>query len=167
PPITDAPTGFDNLSNGFCTQAQMDNARAVFEEVEGLADGLGPCFNYTSCVGCHQNPWVQDGTASQINELRAGHFNGTSFVDHPGGSLIQDRAIDRSFQEHVLAGNEVSTFRTSLSAAGDAFVEAVDSNTLAAIAAAQPAAQRGTVIQVPVVEAPGTNRVGRFGWKNQ
>jgi CxxC motif-containing protein (DUF1111 family) len=145
----------------------MDDARAVFEEVEGRADGLGPCFNYTSCVGCHQNPWVQDGTGSQINELRAGHFNGTSFVDHPGGSLIHDRAIDRSIQEHILPGNEVSTFRTTLSAAGDAFVEAVDSNTLSAIAAAQPAAQRGTVIQVPVVEAPGTNRVGRFGWKNQ
>jgi CxxC motif-containing protein (DUF1111 family) len=50
---------------------------------------------------------------------------------------------------------------------GDGFVEAIDSNTLAAIAAAQPAGQRGTVIQVPVLEAPGNNRVGRFGWKNQ
>jgi CxxC motif-containing protein (DUF1111 family) len=162
-----APTGFDNLTNGFCTQPDMDAARAVFEEVEGFADGLGPCYNYTSCVGCHQNPFVQDGTGSQINELRAGHFNGTSFVDHPGGSLIADRAIDRSLQEHVLPGNEVSTFRTTLSAAGDAFVEAIDSNTLQAIANAQPTAQRGMLIQVPVLEAPTQQRVGRFGWKNQ
>ena len=166
-PITEAPTGFDNLTNGFCTQAQMDDARAVFEEVEARADGLGPCFNYTSCVGCHQNPWVQDGTGSQINELRAGHFNGTTFVDHPGGSLIHDRAIDRSIQEHILPGNEVSTFRTTLSAAGDGFVEAIDNATLQSIATSQPAAQRGTVIQVPVVEAPGATRAGRFGWKNQ
>jgi CxxC motif-containing protein (DUF1111 family) len=50
---------------------------------------------------------------------------------------------------------------------GDGFVEAIDSNTLAAIAAAQPAGQRGTLIQVPLAEAAGQVRVGRFGWKNQ
>jgi CxxC motif-containing protein (DUF1111 family) len=173
--ITEAPTGFDNKTNGFnpnnlnatALQAAMDAARGTFSEVEAFTDGIGPVFNNTSCVSCHESPRSQAGTGSQITELRAGHFNGTSFVDHPGGSLINDRANDRSIQEHVLSGNEVQALRLTLSIAGDAFVESVDSNTLSAIAANQPAAQRGTVIQVPVAEAGGATRVGRFGWKNQ
>jgi CxxC motif-containing protein (DUF1111 family) len=164
--ITEAPAGFDNLTNGFSTQTAMDAAIAVFAtEIEGIADGLGPVYNAQSCRECHQNPVI--GAGSQTTEFRAGHFNGTSFVDHPGGSLINDRAIDPSIQERIAAGQEVRTFRIALSLMGDGFVEAVDSNTFVNIAAAQPAAQRGTVIQVPVLEAAGQNRVGRFGWKNQ
>jgi CxxC motif-containing protein (DUF1111 family) len=165
--ITEAPTGFDNLTNGFATQTNCDAARDTFSEVEAFEDGMGPTFNNTSCVSCHENPRSQAGTGSQITELRAGHFNGISFVDHPGGSLINDRANDASIQERVLAGNEVRALRISISIMGDGFVEAIDSNTLQGIANAQPAGQRGTVIQVPVLEAGNATRVGRFGWKNQ
>jgi len=163
--ITEAPTGFDGLTNGFATQAQFDAAKDVFEEVEAIADGLGPVYNAQSCRECHQSPVT--GAGSQITEFRAGHFNGTSFVDHPGGSLINDRAIDASIQERIAAGQEVRTFRASISLMGDGFVEAIDSNTLQAIANAQPAGQRGQLISVPVLEAAGTTRTGRFGWKNQ
>jgi hypothetical protein len=167
-PVVEAPAGFDNLNNGFCAnQPAMDAARDAFSEIESFTDGIGPVFNNTSCISCHENPFSQAGTASQVTELRAGHFDGTNFVEHPGGSLINDRANDRSIQEHVLSGYEVQTLRMTPSIAGDAFVEAIDSATLAAIANAQPAGQRGTVIQVPVVEASGVLRVGRFGWKNQ
>jgi CxxC motif-containing protein (DUF1111 family) len=175
--VTEAPTGFDGLSNGNCTQAEFRATGGTFSEVEAFEDGLGPTFNNTSCVSCHESPRgtaendtnlkLFGGTGSQITELRAGHFNGTSFVDHPGGSLMNDRANDRSIQEHILTGNEVNVLRLTLSIAGDGFVEAIDSNTLQAIANAQPAAQRGTLIQVPVLEAGGTLRAGRFGWKNQ
>ena len=161
----EAPTGFDNLTNGFTTQAQFDADLAVFAEREEIDEGLGPLYNATSCADCHQNPVV--GGISQITELRAGHFNGINFVDHPGGSLINDRAIDANIQERVLGGNEVRTFRTSLNVLGDGFVEAIDSNTLVAISNGQPAAQRGTFIQVPVGEAGNQVRGARFGWKNQ
>ena len=163
--ITEAPTGFDNLTNGFVDQAEFDDARAEFEEIETAATGLGPVFNADSCVACHANPVV--GAISQVTELRAGHFTGAIFVDQVGGSLINDRAIDASIQERVLGGSEVRTFRTSLNVLGDGFVEAIDSNTLLAIANGQPAALRGTFIQVPVLEAGGALRGGRFGWKNQ
>ena len=162
---TEAPAGFDNLSNGFTTQEQFEADLDVFAEQEFRADGLGPVYNAQSCGECHQNPVA--GAISQITELRAGHFNGVSFIDHAGGSLINDRAINANFQERVLGGNEVRTFRTSLNTLGDGFVEAIDSNTLVAIANGQPAAQRGTFIQVPVLEAGGAVRGGRFGWKNQ
>src|SRR5213593_2123767 len=80
---TEAPTGFDDLTNGFTTQEQFDADRGVFTEQELKADGLGPVYNAQSCGECHQNPTT--GGISQINELRAGHFNGFNFVDHPGG----------------------------------------------------------------------------------
>src|SRR5262245_9064369 len=160
----EAPTGFDNLSNGSVTQAQMDADRAIFEEREGIDEGLGPLYNATACSDCHQNPVT--GAISQITELRAGHFNGVNFVDHPGGSLINDRAINANIQERVLGGNEVRTFRTSLNTLGDGFIEAIDSNVLAAIPGGQDGLA-GTFIQVPVNEAGNAVRGARFGWKNQ
>jgi len=162
--ITEAPTGFEG-TNGFLTDAAFDAALDGFGEVEDEAAGLGPLFNNNSCFGCHANPKIGGGAAT--SELRAGHFNGTSFVDPPGGSLLNDRAIDPRIQERVPAGNEVRTFRISLSLFGDGFVECIDSNLLLAISNAQPAAQRGTLIQVPVNEAANRVRAGRFGIKNQ
>lgn len=163
--ITEALAGFDGLTNGFTTQAEFDVVQDVFAETEALDDGLGPVYNAQSCRECHQNPVI--GAGSQVTEFRAGHFNGISFVDHPGGSLINDRTIDASIQERIAAGQEVRTFRLSLSLMGDGYVEAIDSNTLLAISNAQPAAQRGQLISVPILEAPGNVRTGRFGWKNQ
>jgi CxxC motif-containing protein (DUF1111 family) len=165
PAPTEATASFGNVSNGFTSATQFAADRGTFEDVELIADGLGPVYNAQSCRECHQNPLT--GAISQVNELRAGHFDGTNFIDHPGGSLVNDRAIDARIQERVLGGNEVRTFRTSLNLLGDGFVEAIDSNTLNAIAQNQPAAMRGQLIQVPLLEAPGNNRVGRFGWKNQ
>ena len=166
---TEAPAGFDNLTNGFVTQAEFDAAKATFEERDEIPDGLGPVYNAQSCAECHQNPVT--GAISQITELRAGHRDGSgNFVDAPGGSLINDRAIDASIQERVPGAEDVRTFRSSLNVLGDGFVEAINSNTLVAIANAQPGTGlgiAGQVIQVPVSEAPGAVRVGRFGWKNQ
>ena len=161
----EAPAGFDNLTNGATDQAQFDANLDTFSEREGIADGLGPVFNAQSCAECHQNPVT--GAISQVTELRAGHFDGVKFIDHPGGSLINDRAIDASIQERVLGGNEVRSFRTSLNTLGDGFVEAIDSNTLVAIANGQPSGMRGQFIEVPVAESGGLVRGGRFGWKNQ
>ena len=166
---TEAPAAFDahmNLvTNGVSTQTQFDLDRMAFEERESNADGLGPVYNGQSCVECHQNP--VSGAGSQIMELRAGRFDGGRFVDHPGGSLINDRATDPAYQERVLPGYDVQTFRISLSILGDGFVEALDSNAIAANASRQSPSMRGNFIQVPVAEAGGLTRDGRFGWKNQ
>jgi CxxC motif-containing protein (DUF1111 family) len=164
-PPTEAPAAFDGLTNGMVDQTTHDADRETFAAQEEADEGLGPVYNAQSCGECHQNPIT--GGISQITELRAGHFNGSVFVDHPGGSLINDRAIDAKIQERVLGGNEVRTFRTSLNTLGDGFVESIDSNTLLAISQSQPPGLRGTFIQVPVLEANGALRGARFGWKNQ
>jgi CxxC motif-containing protein (DUF1111 family) len=166
---TEAPRGFDNVFNGFGSQAQFDADKATFEERDEIADGLGPVYNAQACSECHQNPVT--GGISQITELRAGHFDGANFIDQPGGSLNNDRATNAEIQERIPGGNEVRTFRTSLNVLGDGFVECIDSNTLAAIANAQPGQSGGQIagqfIQVPVLEVNGAVRGGRFGWKNQ
>jgi CxxC motif-containing protein (DUF1111 family) len=82
--------------------------------------------------------------------------------------LIHSRAIDAAIQEHIFGGFEdVVTFRSSLNVLGDGFVEAVANGTFTTIANGQPAGQRGTIINVPVLEDSGNTRVGRFGHKNQ
>ncbi len=164
--ITDAPTGFDGLTNGFLDQTTFDADRDAFEERDDVAKGLGPVYNAQSCAECHQSPVT--GGISQITEVRAGTFLSGVFTDHPGGSLINDRAIDPSIQEHVLETDNVRTLRTTLNVLGDGFVEAIADATFSAIRSTQPPGMRGQIISVPVAEAiAGTVRIGRFGWKNQ
>ncbi|HUL74087.1 MAG TPA: di-heme oxidoredictase family protein [Vicinamibacterales bacterium] len=163
---TEAPAGFDNVFNGFGTQGDFDAGREAFEERDGIGDGLGPVYNAQSCAECHQSPVT--GAISQITELRAGHLDGRgNFIDHPGGSLIHSRATDAAIVEQLLPGNPIRSFRTSLNTLGDGFVEAIDDATLRAISNNQPFGMQGQVITVPLLEAGGQRRVGRFGWKNQ
>ncbi len=164
---TEAPTGFDNLTNGFVSQADFDIGRSTFEERDTIAEGLGPVYNAQSCAECHQNP-VTGGT-SQITELRAGHYDARTdtFTDHPGGSLIHSRATNAALEEQLLPGNETRSFRASANALGEGFVEAIDDSTFHTIAANQPPGMQGDIVMVPVLEAPGRKRVGRFGWKDQ
>lgn len=162
---TEAPTGFDDETNGFISQAQFDLDKGTFEEREDDDEGLGPVYNAQACAECHQNPTT--GATSQITELRVGRFDGFSFSDPPGGSLINDRAIHPDVQERVSGSDNVQSFRTSLNTLGDGFVEAIGNSTLSAIQASQPSSLRGTIIWVPVLEAGGYLRIGRFGWKGQ
>jgi CxxC motif-containing protein (DUF1111 family) len=165
-PTHDMNTATPDLNNGFSTDGDFAAAQEEFSGVEGIADGLGPCYNAQSCRECHQSP--DTGGASQISEFRAGHLNSAgNFVDAPGGSLINDRAVAAEIQERVSSADPVRTFRMSLSTFGDGFVEAIDSNTLVANVNSQPSTLRGTLISVDVFEAPGQRRTGRFGWKNQ
>ncbi len=168
--LTEAATGFDNKTNGMVDQATFDRDRETFEERDVIEEGLGPVYNAQGCVECHQNPVT--GGISQVTVLRAGHRDAQgNFVAAPGGSLINDRAIHPSLQEFVPSGETIQTFRTSLTTLGDGYVEALADETLIQLARQQARDTRGQiagqVIQVPLLEAPGQTRVGRFGWKNQ
>ena len=178
---TEAPTGFDNRTNGFSPQGpafdtlnedtvvplrSFNDNRFIFEEVEVNADGLGPTYNAQSCAECHQN--VATGGASQIAEHRTGRVDASGgFFESLGGSLIHSRAIHPHIVERVNFEDDVRTFRISTNTLGNGFVEAVANETLLAIRDRQPAAMRGVALMVPVLEMEGTARLGRFGWKNQ
>jgi CxxC motif-containing protein (DUF1111 family) len=185
---TEAPTGFDGGSNGFAeefcanqaaltnspnspqipdVECEFDAAVEEFTGPETVADGLGPIFNATGCGECHIANQIL-GATSQITEKRAGFFNGSVFTPHPGGSLIQDRALNPNDQELVIpSATNVIALRSTLSVLGDGFIEAIANDTLQSISNNQPSAQRGQLINVPVLEKPGTARIGRFGHKNQ
>ncbi len=156
--VTEAPTGFDNLTNGFATQADMDAALDAFaNELMTPSDGLGPLYNAPSCGSCHCLPFI--------------NCNVPSYFACPPGSPCQPIsaipiAPDPELRPVIPDGAAVQP-HLSLSLRGDGYVEAIDSNTLVAIQASQPAAQRGTFIQVPVLEAGNQVRGGRFGWKDQ
>lgn len=162
----EAPAGFDNLTNGFTNQTTFDLDKEIFEEFEVIEDGLGPVYNAQACRECHQNPVT--GGNSQITELRAGRLDAFgNFSNPPGGSLINDRAIHANIQERLTTAENVVAERDSLNILGDGFVEAIPDSEFTRIRNAQPSGMKGQIINVPVLESPGTTRIGRFGWKNQ
>src|ERR1700675_1400261 len=184
----DAPSGFDNKTNGIVDDATHQADQMIFDEVEQLSDGLGPLYNAQSCRECHQSP--VSGAASQVTELRVGHQGPDGHFRNPeipiapgpeviaGRSLVNDRAIcpnaafpNNEIQERVPETETIRTFRLSLNLLGDGFVEAVADQTLIDLAAQQCKSSHrkicGQVLQVPIVEAPGQMSVGRFGWKDQ
>ena len=164
--ITEAPTGFDNVTNGFDQQGppfeqinedtvvplrSFNDNRFIFEEVEANADGLGPTYNAQSCRECHQN--VVTGGASQVAEHRTGRLDGDAFFESLGGSLIQSRATHPDIVERVAFEDDIRTFRISTNTLGNGFVECIADATLLAIRDGQPAAMQGTALMVPVLEA--------------
>ena len=177
---TEAPTGFDSLTNGFTVQGpaydtlnknnvvplrSFNDNRFLFEEVETIEDGLGPTYNAQSCKECHQN--VVTGGASQVAEHRTGRTENGEFFESLGGSLVQSRATHPDIVERVAVADDIRTFRISTNTLGNGFVECIANSTLMAIRDRQPEAMRGTALSVPVLEAGSKARIGRFGWKSQ
>jgi CxxC motif-containing protein (DUF1111 family) len=183
-----APTGFDSASNGVTDDATHKADQDKFDEIELIPDGLGPLYNAQSCRECHQNP--VSGGPSQVLELRGGHIGRDGHFENPeipinggaevikGRSLVNQRAIcpnaafpTTEIQQRLPESENIRTFRISLNLLGDGFVEALDDSTLIELSKKQCRETHGKicglVLYVPVVESPGTTRVGRFGWKNQ
>jgi len=153
----------DECNNPAVSGRSFRDNKAIFEEREAVDDGLGPIYNDVACSACHQAPVT--GHISQINEFRVADGNGNP----PPGTqtLVQDRAITPGVQEHINTTFSRHEFRSTRTVLGDGFVEAINSNTLVANVAAQPAAQRGQLRTVGILEQPGATRTGRFGHKSQ
>ena len=169
------------VSNGMTDNTTFAADEAVFMEVDDISNGLGPVFNARSCSDCHNSPNI--GASSQVTEMCVGHRDGRgNFVNPtipindgansiPTRSLVNDRSICVEAAERVPSTEGIHALRATTNTLGDGFVEAIDSNTLLAISQNQPRQSGGRIagefIQVPLSEAPGQLRAGRFGWKNQ
>ena len=193
PPATEAPAGFDtptlvenpgsmSSSNGMVEPPgdSFGLDQRVYETLHDVNTGLGPVYNGRACAECHQNP--VSGAASQFTELRVGHavkgvfVNPTVAIDDgaatiTGRSILNDRAVVPEAQEKVPTTENLHELRAALITLGDGFVEAVADSTLQDIARLQPLISGGRIhgeaVEVPIFEAPGQTRVGRFGWKDQ
>ncbi len=193
-PPTEAPAGFDtptlaqnpgskSSSNGIAEPSgdSYERDQQVYETFHDVESGLGPVYNGRSCAECHQNP--VSGGASQFTELRIGHHDQNGNFVNPtvpiddgastitGRSILNDRAVVPEAQEHIPATENIRALRAALNTLGDGFVEAIDDSTLLDIAAAQPLLSGGHIhgeaVEMPIFEAPGQTRIGRFGWKDQ
>jgi CxxC motif-containing protein (DUF1111 family) len=191
---TEAPAGFDtptltqnpgsqSVSNGIVQPPgdtyALDQTR--FEQDHDASTGLGPVFNARACADCHQNP--VSGGSSQFTEIRAGHNDANgNFVAATvpinygvntiaNRSIVNDRALIPQAQERIPDSENIRALRAALNTLGDGFVEAIDDRTLQAIAQHQIEISEGRIhgeaVEVPVLEAPGQTRIGRFGWKDQ
>ncbi|HWG49181.1 MAG TPA: di-heme oxidoredictase family protein [Candidatus Acidoferrales bacterium] len=189
---SEAPAGYDTPiysdaahveGNGMslANNETFSDDMKTFMEEDDIIGGLGPVYNARGCVDCHSNPVV--GGTSVVSELRVGHRDAHGNFVNPtitlndgamviaNRSLVNDRAVCAQAQERVPASENIRALRATTSTLGLGFVEAIDDSTLIQIAMNQISRTNGRiagqVIEVPVAEAPGQVRVGRFGWKDQ
>src|SRR6058998_2958941 len=171
----EAPRSFTS-QNGFLPPKQFDEARATFEAVNTLEEGLGIHFNENSCAACHVKGGDRrlPGGSGPITEIRAGFlgFN-KEFFPAPGGTLITTRAVGNATPE-IKALSDKQNIRDrfiTISLFGAGFVEAVADEDLRKIQRKQMNDSngriRGVIRDVPILEAQGSTGVGRFGWAAQ
>jgi len=162
--------------NGFLTQQQFLEAQRAFEEVQTPQLGLGIHFNEASCAACHVAPGPKrlPGGSGPVTEIRAGFLGANNeFFPAPGGSLITTRAVGNATPE-IKALSDKQNIRDrfiTISLFGAGFVEAVADEDFRRIQRKQANDSdgriRGVIREVPILEAPGTTGVGRFGWAAQ
>src|SRR5262245_35313662 len=58
----------------------FDASKDVFEEVDGVADGLGPRFNLDGCSGCHSQPAIGGSAPAQNPQIAVANKAGADNV---------------------------------------------------------------------------------------
>jgi CxxC motif-containing protein (DUF1111 family) len=158
-------------------RALFDDGRTDFEEIETVADGLGPVFNGRSCGECHGVPALGGTSRRTVTRIGARNANGTfNPLTNLGGSLLQDQGIEqrdgsthRFRGERVPAEATIVARRRSVPLFGLGLVDATPDSTFIALAAQQAARGDGVAGRVALVDNPaaGLRTVGKFGWKAQ
>jgi len=155
---TEAPAGFDGVSNGLVDAATHSEDLDAFDGAEEIDEGLGPLYNAQDCRECHQTPI--SGAASQVTELRVGHFGRTGRFVNPsipidnGNEIIRDRSLgndraicpsrdfpDVQLQQRVPQSELIRTERLSISTLGDGFIETIPAPSTASVASSGSAAR--------------------------
>lgn len=174
------PTSFgDPLPGLSSTEAtRFTLGLAQFDSAEGIADGLGPIFNAQKCSVCHTQPLKVSGDpaiggASAVTETRFGaSFVNSTFNPLPneGNTLLHQMAINIATQEVVPQDATIVAHRKTTPLFGAGLIDAIpDAAILANAGVNKGDGIKGTVaiLTDDVTKLIGTNKVGRFGWKNQ
>jgi len=152
------------------TKAQMAtflDGKEDFEDSETEAGGLGPIFNRSSCVTCHNAPAT--GGAGPINVTRFGRTENGVFnpLASLGGSLQQEMEINSVLHEVVPPEANVVAQRNSTPLFGLGLIEAIpDQEILRNVRRTPLDGVLGKVAKVADA-ATGKTLIGRFGWKAQ
>jgi len=164
------PMGAPMLTLSANQLARFEAGALDFNRPLTLQEGLGPIFNKSSCGGCHATP-LGGGGGIAVN--RFGFIDPVTLAFDPladlGGSLQQIQAIREECAESIpLPEANVVSKRMTNSTLGFGLVEVVADSDIEANALTPPSpAVSGRALLVPVLEAPGETKVGRFGWKCQ
>ena len=143
PRVTEAPTGFDNSTNGFLPQGpafetidednvaplrSFNDNRFIFEEVEVVADGLGPSTTRRVAASVIRTS-PPAAPARSPSTARVGSM-GDDFFESLGGSLVHSRATHPDIVEPSSYEDSIRTFRISTNTLGAGFIEAIANTTL-------------------------------------
>ncbi len=159
-------------------------AKATFQAVEEIDEGLGPIFNEAGCAECHDNGAI--GGAGDPIERRFGRLANGVFnpLANRGGSLRQlftvgafrglnGQACNVPLEVEPAEATVHNVGRLTTPLFGLGLVDAIPDSFFDGVAAAQPASVRGIVNRVTILlpnpddpsQRRGGTRVGRFGWK--
>lgn len=146
--------------------------KEAFEEIEGVADGIGPVFNDVSCVACHNGEATGGGNAilsTRIGAIIDGRFDP---LVRFGGPTIQTQGIIglQGFQfagEFIPPEATIVARRRAPPIFGLGLVDAVPDETFVNIAIIQHFLFPETAGRPNIVRNLRTGHpvVGRFGWK--
>src|SRR5215470_9497117 len=155
-------------------QAAFDEGKDHFDEVEAVADGLGPVFNDVSCGACHNMPAT--GGSGTTTVTRFGRTTNGAFdpLANEGGSLIQVQGIGQQgacdyVGEVVPADANTMAHRRTTPLFGFGLINAIPDGNLIALAQVErlfPGNIAGRANVMTDIET-GQQTVGRFGWKTQ
>lgn len=169
PPNGMKPPQFGDPLPGL-TKAQVAtflDGKEDFEDTETEAGGLGPIFNRSSCVTCHNAPAT--GGAGPINVTRFGRTENGVFnpLASLGGSLQQEMEINSALHEVVPPEANVVAHRNSTPLFGLGLIEAIPEQEILRNVRRTPLdGVLGKVAKVADA-ATGKTLIGRFGWKAQ
>ena len=159
--------------------SEFSSGQAQFQDVETVADGLGPVFNESSCSACHTSlvsGVAAVGGTNQRLETRFGKITGGAFdpLEELGGSLMQNQGIGRwngvnFVGEKVPSEANVVAHRRTTPLFGLGLVDAVPDQTFQELARLEKLLTPGTGGTLSIVTnlATGSAAVGKFGWKAQ
>jgi hypothetical protein len=150
--------------------ARFEEGKLQFDHTFQVGEGLGPTMNQDSCSSCHNNPV---GGSGSITVTRFGFTDPKTLEFDPlaelGGSLLQAETIPVIGCPEVIPPEaNTQQIRATPSTLGFGLLEAIPDGDIQANADNPPSPNvSGRVHIVEPLEAPGTFRVGRFGWKAQ
>ncbi len=162
---------------------------ARFQEVDAVANGLGPTFNSNSCSSCHSQPSIGGSSPLSNPQIAAGTANGATnkippFIQANGPVRVvrfkSDGGVHGLFSIAGrsdapgcnLAQNDFSntgnlSFRIPTPTFGAGLIESIADNTIIANLAANAALKQTLGITGLVNTNGNDGTVTRFGWKAQ
>jgi len=151
------------------SRGEQDFDREITE-----AEGLGPAFNNTNCLGCHENATL-GGATTVMRFAKVRPDGSVDLLPDLGGPVRQRHAIRGGDPEcgewmNVLPSLvNLTVNRVTPPLAGNGLIEAIPDASIAALAVPDASLKiSGRVHMVQALENPtGPAKVGRFGWKAQ